>query len=118
MYRLIMTSFTCISLAVLSSCASPPKINSPVVSPLYKFALANCMFQYFGDKGYETSDIRSISGGIVETSDVSADKFQAIAIFISEYTSDLETKNNIDEQLNTCFNLERSEEFRKLIDHP
>lgn len=116
MHRLLISTFTCISLTVLGGCASTQKTSPITVSPLYKFALANCMFKYFETKGYDTDDIRAISGGIVETSDISIDKIQAIALFISEYNSNLETKSNIDSQLNTCFNLEESKEFRNLID--
>ena len=81
---------------------------------LKKFSYANCLMWYFESKGYDTEDVRSISGGIVETSNISLDKFQEIALIVKEYQPEMETKNNIDINLLKCFYLEESAELNKV----
>lgn len=82
---------------------------------LYKYAQSNCLFWYFTEKGYDTKDLRSISGGIVEKSEVSLDRFQEIALFLKDFSSNLESKNNIDPRLSGCFELESNKELKEII---
>lgn len=82
---------------------------------MYKYAQVNCLFWYFSEKGYDTKDIRSISGGIVETSNISIDQFQEIALFMKSYAPEIKSKNNIDPKLARCFQLERSSELNSII---
>src|SRR5690554_5319492 len=84
----------------LVSCAATTDSNPDRTEILYKYAQSSCIFWYLKDKGYDTSDIRAISGGIVEKSDISLDKFQSISFFVKEYTPTILTKNNIDVRLN------------------
>jgi len=67
------------------------------------------------NKNYNTNDIRSISAGIVETSNISIDIFSEISIFIKNYQPNLETKNDIDLELNKCFYLEGSVGLKNII---
>jgi len=97
----------------LVGCASSVKVNE--TETLYKYAHANCIFWYFKEKGYNTDDIRLISGGMVETSSISIEKFQNIALFIKDYEPQIDTKNNIDSKLNRCFVLESSAELKNII---
>ncbi|MBN8429682.1 hypothetical protein JF535_02335 [Microbulbifer salipaludis] len=82
---------------------------------LYDFAQANCLFWYFDSKGYDTEDIRAISGGMVEVSDVPIEKFEEISLFIKSYSPEVASKNNVDERLVRCFQLRDSEALRALI---
>ncbi|MFA0790417.1 hypothetical protein ACCI51_07645 [Microbulbifer echini] len=102
----------------LVSCAPPPtsSTSEDTQEMLYQYAQANCLFWYFKEKGYDTDEIRSIAGGIVEHSDVSADKFQEISLFIKNYSPNLKSKNNINVSLSKCFNLKKSEGLRNIID--
>jgi hypothetical protein len=108
--RVIMVAMACL---LLSSCTSTQKIDS---DNLYKFAQANCLYWYFEKKGYDTTDIRSISGGFVEKSDSSLDKFEDISMFVKSYVPSLDSKNNIDADLNRCFQLRESTELRVIIE--
>lgn len=83
---------------------------------LYQYAQANCLFWYFEENGYDTDDIRSIAGGIVERSDISADKFQEISLFVKSYSPQLESKSNISVSLNKCFHLKKSKGLQEIID--
>ena len=98
----------------LSSCATATESKSK--QQLYDFAQANCLFWYFDAKGYDTKDIRAISGGIVEKSAASAEDFQKISLFVKDYSPEISSKNDIDEKLNRCFQLRSSEALRALID--
>lgn len=83
---------------------------------LRQFACANCFYWYFRKKGYDTKDIRAISGGIVELGYYSADKYQKISMLIKNYKPDIKTKNEIDIDLLKCFLLDESAELNELID--
>ena len=102
-------------MVVVSGCASIAVERNNSSEPLAKFAYANCLMWYFESKKYNTEDIRAISGGIVETSKISIDKFQEIALFIKDYNPNLGTKHNIDKNLLRCFNLEKSKELNAII---
>ncbi len=102
-------------IAVVTGCASSGITRNSSNKSLTKFAYANCLMWYFESKKYNTDDIRAISGGIVETSNLSIDKFQEIALFIKDYDPNLETKQDIDKKLLRCFNLERSEKLKAII---
>lgn len=102
-------------IVAISGCATSGMERKTLNESLTKFAYANCLMWYFESKKYNTDDIRAISGGIVETSDASIDKFQEIALFIKDYDPKLETKQDIDKQLLRCFSLESSEELQALI---
>ena len=84
-------------------------------SNLYKFAYANCLFQYFSSKGYDTAGIRNISGGFVETGNASPEKYQSIAEAISTMKLELDSKAEIDPNLNKCFHLEKDKNLIGLI---
>ena len=99
--------------ALLCSCASK---EITLESSLYEYSQANCLYWYFENKGYDTKDIRSISGGIVEMSGESIEKFQEISLFIKDYHPDVKTKNNIDVNLYKCFLLKDSEELKGIIE--
>ncbi|WP_276785229.1 hypothetical protein [Thalassolituus oleivorans] len=99
--------------ALLCSCASK---KDAFESSLYEYSQANCLYWYFESKGYDTKDIRSISGGIVEMSGESIDKFQKISIFVKGYRPNMKTKNNIDVDLYKCFHLKDSEELNSIIE--
>lgn len=92
-----------INLGGSSTRAAPVSASA---NDLQKFALATCLLDYFESKGYDTSDIRAIGSGIVETSDVSIDQFQKIALAVRAFTPTLETKQSIDKKLLRCFYLE------------
>ena len=84
-------------------------------SKLYKYAYSNCIFWYLKGKKYDTEDIRSISAGIVENSNISLNEFAEISLFIKDYSPEIPTKNNIDGSLNRCFYLEDSKELKEII---
>ena len=107
-----------LSLLFLCACSSlsissEDKNNRAAV--LYKYAQSNCLFWYFKHKDYDTKDIRAISAGIVEKSNISLDVFTEISLFIRDYSPKLSTKNKIDVNLNKCFFLEDSEELKNII---
>lgn len=108
--RVVMLAIACF---LISSCTSTKEIDS---DNLYRFAEANCLYWYFEKKGYDTTDIRSISGGFVEKSDSYLDKFQEITMFVKSYTPGLDSKNNIDVDLNRCFQLSESNELKMIIE--
>lgn len=98
------------------SCASNSKHVEPSnYNELMKFAYANCLFQYLKSENIDTTDIRHISGGIVEKSSTPINIFQKISIIISNYNPNIETKNDINIKLNKCFHLENSKELNKII---
>ncbi|MGL6161926.1 hypothetical protein [Microbulbifer sp.] len=103
-------------LFVLASCAPSPNSGEGDQEVLYQYAQASCLFWHFKEKGYDTDDIRSITGGIVERSNISAEKFQEISLFVKSYSPQLESKNNISVSLNKCFHLKQSEGLQEIID--
>jgi len=110
-----MIKFYLVLFVIVSGCASSSIKKNNSNESLTKFAYANCLMWYFESKNYGIDDIRAISGGIVETSNVSFDKFQEIALFIKDYDPSLETKQNIDKKLLRCFHLEQSEKLKAII---
>lgn len=100
----------------LSGCATLNSESDQAYDELTKFAYANCLLWYFDSKGYDTEDIRSISGGIVETSGISLEKFQEVALAVKSYTPDIETKNDIDTNLLKCFYLKDNERIKELLE--
>lgn len=100
---------------IISGCAGTNALVQEKSNELEKFAYANCFMWYLESKGYNTEDIRSISGGIVETSNVSLDKFQEIALMVKEYEPEVKTKNNIDINILKCFYLGEDEEFIRVL---
>lgn len=101
-------------LMLLASCASTNNEEN-TYKELYQYAQANCMYWYFKNNGYKTDDIRAITGGIVEQSDISIEKYQKISVFIRDYSPSLGSKNKIDPDLNKCFHLNESSELRAII---
>ena len=92
------------------SCSSMPERSK---EPLMDFASANCFFWYFKDNNIPTNDISKITGGIVEMSGYSANKFQQVALLVKNYSPQLKTKHEVDIQLATCFLLKDDESFIK-----
>lgn len=80
-------------------------------SSVLSFARSNCLFWYFKSQGYDTTDIRKISSGIVEMSSYSADKYQDLAMLVKEYSPEISTKQNLDLQLGKCFVLDVDKSF-------
>jgi len=105
-----------ITTTYLSGCATLNPESDKTHDELTKFAYANCLLWYFDSKGYETEDIRSISGGIVETSDISLERFQEVALAVKSYSPDIETKNDIDKNLLKCFYLKDNEQLNELLE--
>lgn len=100
----------------LNGCANLKTEADQARSDLTKFAYSNCLLWYFESKGYETADIRAISGGIVETSDISLEKFQNIALAVQSYNPAIKTKNDIDLNLLKCFYLKDDEKLSKYLE--
>tara|TARA_B100001063_G_C16353170_1_gene352362 strand:+ start:95 stop:433 length:339 start_codon:yes stop_codon:yes gene_type:complete len=100
---------------ILTGCGAKKEIIKNTSNELEKFAYANCLMWYFDLKGYDSSDLRAISGGIVEKSDISIDQFQKVALIVKDLQLDLQTKNNIDNNLLKCFNLDKSDELSKVL---
>jgi len=111
----IVLSIILVSL-FLSGCAAYKTGKDKAQSDLTKFAYANCLMWYFESKGYDTEDIRAISGGIVENSDISLERFQNIALAVKSYSPDIETKNNIDLNLLKCFHLKDYEKLNEYLE--
>ncbi|MGO3787050.1 hypothetical protein [Pseudoalteromonas prydzensis] len=81
--------------------------------PLMDFASANCFFWYFKDNNIPTNDISKITGGIVEMSSYSADKFQQVVLLVKNYSPKLKVKHEVDIQLAKCFLLKDDASFIK-----
>ena len=77
--------------------------------------MANCLFWYFQKQGWPVDQIRAVAGGYVEMGAAPAEAYQRLALFIRDYAPGLQTKQGIDPELNRCFHLERSEEWRRLV---
>jgi len=82
---------------------------------LQKFAYANCLFWHFKEKGFDTKDIRSVSGGFVEMGTSSAEIYQEIALSIKSFKTKRKTKQNVDPSLLKCFFLEDNLELQAII---
>ncbi len=106
---------TVISIPQLSCASNSENINSLKRNDIMKFAYANCLFQYFKSEGIDTTDIRHISGGIVEKSSIPINLFQDISMSISNYNPDIKTKNNINIKLNKCFHLEENTDLQNIL---
>lgn len=85
---------------------------------LYKYAYSSCLFWYFKSQGYDTEDIRAISGGIVEKSEVSLDKFQEMSLYLKDSASPVASKNDVNPDLNKCFHLETDTLLKEIIKRP
>jgi len=105
----------CTSLFLVACSSIPVTHQNHRAKNLYKYAHSSCLFLYMNSEGYNTNDIRSISAGIVETSNISINVFSEISIFIKNYKPNLDTKNNINIDLNKCFYLEDSKELQDII---
>ncbi len=99
----------------VSSCVSSKNNNDESTTNLEKFAYANCLFQYFKSKGYDTKSIRNISGGLVETGNSPAEKYASIAQAIATMELEIPTKSDVEPKLNKCFHLEKNKELVKII---
>ena len=98
----------------LASCSSNPVIHDD--DDLLKFANSNCFFWYFKSKDLNTDEIKKITAGIVENSQLSADKFQQVAFLVKDYAPTIKTKSNVDVQLAKCFVLTDDSEFNVELD--
>ncbi len=76
----------------LTGCSNVTNHTQNTSTELEQFAYANYLIAYLDSKGYDSSDARSIAGGIVEVSDISLDTFQDIALRMRKYQSDIKTK--------------------------
>ena len=107
--------FCLLILLFVSGCVTTTANKNTPSKILMQFAYANCLMWYLEDNNYDSNDVRAIAGGIVETSDISLDKFQDIALFVKSYDPKLETKQNIDRKLLRCFHLDSSKELKAII---
>lgn len=73
-------------------------------------------FWYFKSQTIDTTEIKKITTGIVETSKYSAEKFQKVAFLVKNYSPNTYTKQNIDIKLSKCFSLSLDNEFITKID--
>ncbi len=103
-----------LSATVLVGCSTSTNTKT-TESNLYKFAYANCLFQYFSNKGYDTESIRNISGGLVAKGEASPEKYQSISEAIAQMDLGLDSKAEIDASLNKCFHFEKDEKIMGLI---
>lgn len=100
----------------LTACSpAAPPTGDATQENLWQFARANCLFQYFSARGWETKDIRAISGAYVELGDSDPDTYAAISEAIREWQPPFETKQDIDAALFKCFKLSESETISQLI---
>ncbi len=107
--------FTIICLLITSCSSQLSKISQTTTDNLFKFAQANCLFWYFSQEGYDTTDIRKIAGGFTEQGSSDPEKYQKIAIYLNEHAGLINSKQNIDPKLNLCLNLEKDTELVNLI---
>ena len=110
-----MRALLMLMVLTISGCATNKVMVKSSSNELDKFAYANCLMWYLESKGYDSSDVRSISGGIVEKSDFTIDRFQQIALAVKEFQPDMRTKNDIDINILKCFHLENSEDLKKVL---
>lgn len=106
---------TVISVPQLSCASNSRNTNSLKNNDIMRFAYANCLFQYFKSEGIDTTDIRHISGGIVEKSSIPINLFQDISMIISNFNPDVKTKKKISTKLNKCFYLDDSTELQNIL---
>ncbi len=85
-------------------------------SELLKFSEASCFFWYFKGKGYDTSDIKKVTSGIVQMGSLSPEKYQQASLLVKEYKIKTETKHAIDPELMKCFMLEDDKEFLSALE--
>ncbi len=104
-------------IALTLGCSSPHQNIQPPANELLEFAKASCFFWYFKKKDYDLSDIRSISGGIVEMGTYSAEKYREVSLKVKEYAPALQTQQDIDPDLLKCFRLDKDAEFIQSIRH-
>lgn len=104
--------FLLLSLLFLSACSEPVKeaLNSGD-EELLNFANANCFFWYLKSKNYDVSEISKITGGIVEMSTYSPEKFQNVAFLVKSYHPDIKSKRNVDIELAKCFYMRKDPQF-------
>lgn len=101
---------------LLAGCAEPaPSPPSPIEENLRDFALANCLFWYFDERGWDVEDILGIAGGYVELGSSSAETYAQIAELVHGWHPDIRTKHELDVELVKCFHLTRNEELEALI---
>ncbi|WP_324170601.1 hypothetical protein [Sulfurimonas sp.] len=107
-----------LSILSITGCVNKePLANKQKKDELLQFAQANCMLWYFKKKGYDTQDIRAISGGIVELGSYSAEKYQNVAFLVKKYSPNLHSKNNIDVALWKCYKLDSDKLFLEKLDN-
>lgn len=104
----------CISFCFLSTgCAHAPKSNTQhnqvdsSTESLKNFALAQCLIRYFEAKGYDSTDLKKISGGIVESTDIGLEEFEELVYRIRSVDAQNATKQDINPLLTQCFHLEK-----------
>ena len=100
---------------ILSGCVTTTSNKNTPSNVLMQFAFANCLMVYLEEKNYDSYDVRAIAGGIVETSDVSLDKFQGHSAICKKLRPENRTKQNIDRKLLKCFHLDSSTELKAII---
>src|SRR5690554_4851309 len=111
----IVLSIILVSL-FLSGCAAYKTGKDKAQSDLTKFAYANCLMWYFESKGNDTEDIRAISGGMVENSVICVKRFQKLLLAVMSYSSDIESKNNVDLNLLKCFHRKDYEKLNAYLE--
>lgn len=84
---------------------------------LLRFAKANCFFWYFQGQGYDIDEIGKITGGIVEMSSYSSEKFSSVAMLVKDYNPSLSSKNHVNVSLSKCFQLDTDQAFLREVDN-
>ncbi len=108
--------YCAVAALILAGCASTPdEAPAPGASNLQAFAQANCLYWYFEKAGYDSSDIRGISGGLVETGSAGPDTYAAISELVRSWSPDIQTKQALDVDLVKCFHLGENEALQALI---
>ncbi len=95
---------------LLLGCGSGGEL-SRAENDLLRFAEANCLMQYFAANQVDTSDIKKVTGGIVEKSILAADKFADTASLVAAYEPSMVSKQGASPLLNKCFQLREDEAF-------
>lgn len=106
--------FLCICCCVVSAACTPTQkskaqynqVNASS-SDLENFALVQCLIRYFEAKGYDSTDLKKISGGIVESTDISLEEFEELVSRIRSADAKNNTKQDINPLLTQCFHLEK-----------
>lgn len=84
---------------------------------LIKFSYASCLSNYFKSEGINRDDIKAVSAGMVEKSEISIEKFRDLAVAIRDFNPNHQSKNNINIQLLKCFYLDDSQTINEIIGH-